>query len=88
MRVDRHPVLRHLFARLNLTAERRDLDYLLSELDVCQAEAAADDPAVPKELLDLLRVRRRADVEVFRFAAEEQIADAAANQVGGVLAVT
>src|SRR5207249_12148491 len=39
-------------------------------------------------LLDLIGVRRRADVEAFRPAAEEQIAHAAADQIGDVLELT
>ena len=57
----------------------------VAELDVRQAEAPADDPAVPEELLDLLGVRRRADVEVFGPPAEQQVADAAADEVGDVI---
>ena len=49
-------------------AGRSRLRYLGSKLDVRQAEAPADDPAVPKELLDLVGVRRRADVEILRDA--------------------
>ena len=71
----------------HLPPERRDLDHLRAELDVRQPEAAADDPAVPEQLLDLIRMRRRADVEVLRPAAEQQIADAAADQVGDVVAL-
>ena len=67
---------------LNLAPKRRDFDDLGPELDVSEPETAADDPAVSKETLDLVRMRGRTDVEVFRPAAEEQIADAATNQVG------
>ena len=56
-----------------------------AELDVREAEAPADDPAVAKELLDLMRVRRRADVEILRPAAEQQVAHAAADQIGDVV---
>src|SRR5207245_10521446 len=56
-----------------------------SELDVCEPEPPADDPAVPKELLDLIRMRRRADVEIFRPAAQQKIADAPAHQIGDVV---
>ena len=38
--------------------ERRDLDRLGAELDVRQPEPAADDPAVPEQLLDLVRDAR------------------------------
>ena len=50
----------------DLAAERRDLDHLRAELDVREPEAAADDPAVAEQLLDLIRMRRRADVEILR----------------------
>src|SRR6185503_11812962 len=45
----------------------------------------ADNPAVPEQFLDLMRVRRRADVEVFRPPAQKQVADAAADEVGDVI---
>ena len=51
---------------IDLAPERRDLDGLGAELDVREAEAPADDPAVAKELLDLVRMRRGPDVEVLR----------------------
>ena len=66
---------------IDLAAERRDLDRLRPELDVREPEAAADDPAVAEELLDLVRMRRRADVEILRPPAEQQIAHAAADQI-------
>ena len=69
----------------DVLAERRDLDRLLAELDVRQAEAAPDDPAVPEQPLDLGRVRARADVEVLGPPAEDQVADAAADQVRRVI---
>ena len=59
-----------------------------SELDVRQTKPPADDPAVPEQLLDLIRMRRGADVEILRPAADEQIAHAAADEVGGVLELT
>jgi hypothetical protein len=52
---------------------------------VGQAEPPSDDPAVPKELLDLVGMRRGADVEVLGLAAQQQVADAAAHEVGGVV---
>jgi len=56
---------RLLFLR-DLPPERGDLDHLRAEADVRQAEAASDDEAVPEQLLDLIRVRVGADVEIFR----------------------
>ena len=70
---------------VDLTAERGDLDGLGAELDVGQPEPPADDPAVPKQLLDLMRVRRRPDVEVLGPAIEQQVADAAADQIRDVV---
>ena len=68
--------------RVQLTPEGRDLDRLRAESDVRQAETPADDPAVPEQPLDLVRMRRGADVEVLRPAAEQQIAHAATDEVG------
>jgi len=70
---------------IDLTPECRDLDRLRAELDVREPEAAPDDPAVAEELLDLMRMRRGADVEVLRAPAEQQIANAAADQVRDVM---
>ena len=50
----------------HVLAERGHFDGLQSELHVRQAEPAADDPAVPEQPLDLVRVRVGRDVEVFR----------------------
>ena len=67
--------------------ESRDLDRLGPEAHVRQAEPAANDPAVPEQLLDLIGMRRRADVEILRTTAEEQIANAAADQIRDVIAL-
>jgi hypothetical protein len=69
------------------TPERRDLDRLGAETDVRQPEASADDPAVPEQLLDLIGMRRRADVEILGTTAEEQVTDAAADQIRDVVAL-
>src|SRR5207253_10812234 len=74
-----------LFARLHLAPKRGDLDDLRTESDVCQPEAPTDDPTIPEQLLDLIRMRRRADVEIFRTPAEQQVADAAADEVRDVI---
>ena len=68
--------------RRQLPPECRHLDRLLPEPHVRETEAPADDPAVSKQSFDLVGVRRRADIEVFRPAAEEEVADAAAYEVG------
>ena len=80
--LDRHRL--ELFLR-DLAAERGDLDRLGAELHVREPEAAADDPAVAEEPLDLVRMRGGADVEVLRPAPEQQVADAAADEVGDVV---
>ena len=61
------------------------LDRLRPELDVGQTEAPPDDPAVAEDALDFVRVRRRADVEVLRMPVQQQIAHAAAHQIGDVI---
>ena len=62
--------------------EGRDLDDLAAaEEDVREAEAPADDAAVAEEGPHVLGAGARGDVEVLRLAAEEQVADAAADQV-------
>jgi hypothetical protein len=87
-RFDRFGGLRRVgrqLRRIHLAAERRDFDRLWSVLDVREAEAAADDPAVAKELSDLVGMRGRADVEVLGTPAEQQIAHAAAHQIRDVI---
>jgi hypothetical protein len=71
--------------RIDLPAERRHLDRLRSELDVCKPEPAADDPAVAKQLLDLVGMRRRADVEVLRTPVQQQVTHAAADEICDVI---
>ena len=78
--------LRRLAGRgRHVLAERRHLDGLVAELHVREPEPPADDPAVPEQLLDLIRMRRGADVEVLGPAAEQQIAHAAADEIRGVV---
>ncbi len=72
------------FRGAHQATERGDFDRLRPEADVGQPETASDDPAVPEEPLDLVRMRRGADVEVLRTPAEQQIAHAAADEVGDV----
>ena len=71
--------------RLRRAAERRALQDLgvAVEVQVGELEAPADDAAVAREdALDLLRPGLRRDVVVLGRAAEEQVAHAAANEVG------
>ena len=64
-------------------AERRDLDHLAAlEEDVHEPEAPADDARVAEELAHLLGARARRHVEVLRPSVEQEIADAAADEVG------
>ena len=84
----RHSVLHDLLTGRDLSPERGDLDDLRAELDVRQAETPADDPAVAEQLLDLIGVRGGADVEVFRPAADQEIADAPADQIRRVVELT
>jgi len=55
------------------------------EVDVGEAEAAADDPAVAEGAADLAGRGRGGDVEVLGLAAHQEVADAAPHQVGGVI---
>ena len=67
--------------------EGRDLDDLAAaEEDVRQAEAPPDDAAVAEEGAHVLGAGARRDVEVLGLAAEQQVADAAADEVGLVAA--
>jgi hypothetical protein len=90
-RMERDGVVRRRLGRCRellgreLAPERGDLDVLGAEPHMREAEPASDDPAVPKEALDLVRMRRGADVEVFRPPVEQQIADAPTDQVGQVI---
>ena len=70
-----------LAAGRNLPAEGRHLDGLGAELHVGQPEPAPDDPAVAEELLDLIGMGRRPDVEILRDPAEQEVADTSADQV-------
>ena len=63
--------------------ERRDLDDLAAaEEHVREAEATADDAAVAEERADVVGARAGRDVEVLRAAVQEEIANAAADEVG------
>src|SRR5690606_34299840 len=73
---------RVLVVRIVQRAERGYLDDLAAETHVYQPEAPADQPAVAEQGLDFLRQRVGGDVEVLGFAAEQQVAHAAADQVG------
>src|SRR5262245_62655657 len=66
-------------------AERCNFDRLRPELDVSEAKAPPDDPAIAKELLDLMRMSRRSDVEVFRATVKQKIANTYADKVCDVM---
>ena len=72
---------RQLFSR-QLPPECRHLDRLRPKPHMREAKASSDDPAVSEQSLDLVWVRGRADVEVFRPAPQEEVPDAAAYEVG------
>ncbi len=80
-----HAVGHDFFAKRDLTPECGDLDHLLAELHVRETESPADDPAIAEQFLDLIRMRRRADVEVFGMTTENQVADAAADEIRDVI---
>ena len=50
-----------------------------------EPEPPADDPAVAEQLLDLVRMRRRADVEILGSPTEQEIAHTPAHQIRDVL---
>lgn len=74
-----------LRARQDMTTKRRDLDGLVAEPNVRKTKAAADDPAVSEQLLDLVRVGIGAHVEVLGPASQEEIPDTAPDEVGDVV---
>ena len=81
-------LLRRQFLLAQQPAERCDFDRLRAELDVRQSEAAADDPAVPEHALHFVRMRRGADVEILGPSPEQQIANAAADEIRDVVELT
>ena len=71
---------------LRLAPERGDLDCHVLKEDVHQPETPADDAAVAEEAPDLHRMRVRGHIEVLRRPVHQQIAHAAAAQVGPIAA--
>ena len=51
------------------------------EMDMGEPEPSADEPAVPEDLLDLVRLGVGGNIEVFGFPAEEKVANASADKV-------
>ena len=72
-----------LLVLVGTAPEGRGLDDVVVEADVRQAEPAPDEEAVLEDLLDLAGRGVGADVKVLGRAAEEQVAHAAAHEVGG-----
>ena len=68
-----------------LAAEGGHFDRLGAEADVSQPEAPSNDPAILEKTLDLIRMRVGADVEILGTTAEQQVADAAADQIRDVI---
>ena len=66
---------------LRAPAERGDLDDLGPEVHVGEPEAPADDAAVPEQGADVLGARARGDVVILRRPVQEEVADAAADEV-------
>ena len=71
-------------ALVGLAAERAGFNDLAPENDVGQAEAPPDEKTVAEEAADVVRAGVGADVEILGGAAEQEVADAAADQVGEV----
>ena len=69
-----------LFGR-RLAPEGRDLDHLAPEPHVTEPEPPAHHEAVPEQLLHLLGMGVRRDVEVLRLALQEQVAYTSPDQV-------
>jgi len=65
-----------------VTPEGGHFDHVTTKDDVGQAETAADEAAVAEQRLDLLRRRVGGDVEILGGLPEQQVTDAAADQVG------
>ena len=61
-------------------AERRDLDDVAAEPDVRETKAAADQPAIAEQIVNLIGIGVRDDVEVFRMPIEQEIAHSAADE--------
>src|SRR5271154_1516971 len=78
--LERLPTL--FFGRLHggISPERCDLDDFAPEEDMGQTKAPADDAAVAEERSNILGPRARGDVEIFWFAAEKEVSDAAPDE--------
>ena len=63
-------------------AKGGDLDDLVVEIDVGQAEAPSDDAAVAEELSDFVGARGGGDVEILGRPLQQQVAHPSADDVG------
>ncbi len=52
---------------------------------MCQSEPTTDDPAIPEQAFDLMRMGGRPDVEVLGAKAEQQIPDATPYEIRCVI---
>jgi hypothetical protein len=84
---DQQLALAALLLVARVGAEGRGLDDLVAEEHRGQPEPAADDPAVAEQGLHLVGRGAGGDVEVLRLLPEQEIAYAAADQVGLVTAL-
>ena len=75
-------LVRHLDRVVGLPAEGAGLDDLVAEDHMRQPEAPADEEAVAEEPADLAWLGVGAHVEILRLAAQQQVADAAADEIG------
>jgi hypothetical protein len=76
--------LRLPFIKFRMPTEGGDLDVFPSgEINVGQAEAAADEAGIAEEVPYLPGMRIRGHIEIFGSLSQEKIADASPHQVGG-----
>ena len=67
--------------------ERRNFDDIHAEAHMGEMEASADETAIAEQLLHLLRVRVRRNVEVLGFEADQEVPDRASHKEGLVTRV-
>jgi len=60
--------------------ESGDLDNLAPETDVCQAETAPDQAAIPEQMPDFIRGRIGGHVKILGFTSQQQVTHPAPNQ--------
>jgi len=67
-----------------LATERTGLDHFLAEDDVSEAEATADEEAIPEDLANVVWPCIGAHVEIFGVPAQEQIPHTSADKIRGI----